>query len=320
MTGPLAMGSGAEFDRVREIALALGDAAGALGDDTAVIPAGDGTLLVSTDVSVEGVHFRREWMEPEDIGWRATAAALSDLAAAAALPAGITIALTVPADAVPHDAVRVMRGVGNACRACGTKVLGGDLSSGAAWSLAVTVFGYAPSPMSRRGARVGDGVWVTGWLGGAHAALQEWAAGRVPDAGVREAFVNPLPRLAAARWLAEHGATSMIDLSDGVAGDAEHVAAASDVRLEIEIDALPLAPGVPAVASRHGADPVMYGAAGGEDYEILCTLPPGFAGGEACLIETGIPLARIGAVHAGRGAALLRNGVGVDVRSFRHRV
>ncbi len=314
------MGGGAEFDRVRAIAEALGDAAGPLGDDTASVPGGEGTLVVSTDVSVENVHFKREWIRPVEIGWRATSAALSDLAAAAALPAGVTIALTVPPDVTHDDVIALMSGAGQAARAAGTKIIGGDLSSGPIWSVAVTVLGHAVRPMSRRGARVGDGVWITGWVGGARAAIRDWESGKEPEPTIREFFANPLPRLATARWLAQHGATAMIDVSDGVAGDARHLAAASGVRLEIDINRIPLCPAVPVVAIRHGDDPAVMGARGGEDYEILCTLPEGFDAAEACMTETGVPVARIGTVVHGSGAAILRDGLEVDITGFRHDV
>ena len=316
----LQLGAGAEFDRVREIIDALGDAAGPIGDDTAPIPAGDGTLVVSTDVSVEGVHFRTDWMTHEEIGWRATAGALSDLAASAALPAGLVVALTVPSTAPGSDTIAVMRGVAAAARAAGTKVLGGDLSSGAEWSLAVTVFGHAPRPMSRRGGRPGDGVWVTGWCGGPRAALRDWTAGKEPEPTLRDLFVNPLPRLATARWLADRGATAMIDLSDGIAGDAQHLAAASGVRIEIDIACIPLAPAVPVVASRYADDPATYGAAGGEDYELLFTMPADFDDAEECMTTTGVPVTRIGMVSAGAGSVMTRAGVIVEVPTFRHTV
>lgn len=319
-TVAIPMGEGAEFDRVRAIAEALGDAAGPLGDDTACVPGGEGTLVVSTDVSVENVHFKRQWIRPVEIGWRATSAALSDLAAAAALPAGVTVALTVPHDVLHDDVIALMSGAGQAAQAAGTKIIGGDLSSGPVWSIAVTVLGHAVRPMSRRGANVGDGVWVTGWVGGARAAIRDWESGKEPEPTIREFFANPLPRLATARWLAQHGATAMIDVSDGIAGDARHLAAASEVRIEIDIARIPLCPAVPVVASRHGDDPAIMGARGGEDYEILCTLPATFDSAEACMAETGVAVARIGTVVSGSGAVVLRDGVVVDITGFSHAV
>jgi len=316
------LGHGSEFDRIRAITEALDDSAGPIGDDTAPIPDGDGTLVVSTDVSVENVRFRRDWISCDEIGFRATVCALSDLAAAAALPAGLVVALTVPPDADHADTVEVMRGVGRAARAAGTAVLGGDLSTGPVWSLAVTVFGYATRLMSRRGARVGDGIWVTGWLGGAQAAIRDWTAGKVPEPANRDAFANPLPQLAAGRWLAAHGATAMLDVSDGIAGDAQHLAAASGVRLEIDVTTIPLMPGVPVVAMRYDEDPMLYGATGGEDCQLLVTLPAEFGddGAEAFKRDTGSRVARIGTVVNGSGVAMMRDGAVLDVTGFRHRV
>src|SRR6185503_7063413 len=165
----LALGPGPEFDRIRAIARALGPLAGGLGDDCAVVPDGSSaSLVVSTDVSVEQVHFRRDWLRLDEIGWRSAAGALSDLAAAGAEAVGLLAAVTVPRDATEADLTEVMRGVGDAV---GGVVLGGDLSSGSGWSLAITVIGRANRPLSRRGGRAGDGIWVSGALGASRAAL-----------------------------------------------------------------------------------------------------------------------------------------------------
>jgi len=214
------LGSGGEFDRVRAIAAALGAVMGPIGDDTAVIVEGDGTLVVSVDASVEGVHFRSDWLSLEEIGWRATASALSDLAAAAATPVGLVAAIVVPRKAEQHALVELMRGVGAATEQVGASILGGDLTSGKQWAVVITVFGRASRRMSRVGAVPGDGIWVTGTLGGARAALQAWTTSMEPDAEARRAFAHPMPRIAAAQWLAQHGATAMMDLSDGLGGDA----------------------------------------------------------------------------------------------------
>ena len=147
------LGPGREFDRIRAIAAALGPAAKGLGGDCALVPDGIGVLALSTDTSVEGVHFRRDWLSAEEIGWRAAAAALSDLAAAAAPAVGLLAAVTVPADAPADDLVAVMRGVGAAASASGGAVLGGDLSRGADWSLTITVVGRTERPLTRAGAR-----------------------------------------------------------------------------------------------------------------------------------------------------------------------
>lgn len=317
MTNLIAMGSGGEFDRIRAIVAALGDAAGPIGDDTAAIPGGEGELRVSTDVSVEEVHFRREWLTVDEIGWRATASALSDLAATAAEPAGITIALTIPDGTADGDVVQLMRGVGAAAAAAGCQLLGGDISGGGTWSLAVTVFGHAVRPLSRRGARPGDGIWVSGVLGGARAALLAWQDGREPAPAARLAFARPQPRLAAGRWLASRGASAMLDLSDGLGGDAEHLAAASGVGLEIELDRLPIHPSVHAEARRIDQPAAEFAAIGGEDYELLVALPEG-VDGAACEPGAGVPLTRIGTVVAGSGVRCLLAGRAIAVAGFRH--
>lgn len=312
------LGGLGEFDRIRAIAAALGSDAGVLGDDTAVVPAGQGTLLVSTDASVENVHFKKAWLTPGEIGWRAAASALSDLAAAAAVPAGLTVALTVPVDCPEAELVALMRGVGDAARAAGCQVLGGDLSTGTALSLAITVFGYADPPMSRRGAKAGDGVWVTGALGGARAALVAWRDGRVPEPRAREAFAHPLPRVEVARWLREHGATAMMDISDGLGGDAQHLAAASGVGLRLELERVPVHPAVAVSAAVVGEDPAFFSAVGGEDYELLVTLPNDFAGAAECLAATGIPLTRVGLVRRDPGVVATLMGTVVVVSGFQH--
>ncbi len=315
----IAMGPGGEFDRIRAIAAALGTAAIGLGDDTAVVPAGRGTLLASIDVTVEGVHFRREWLGAEEIGWRATAAALSDLAAAAATPVGVLAAITVPADAGAGELEAMMRGVADAVQSVGGRVLGGDLSGGPAWSLAITVLGHAERKMSRAGARPGDGVWVTGVLGGARAALEMWRDGTLPSPDARWAFVHPEPRIAVGGWLAARGATAMMDISDGLGGDAPHLAAASGVALSLELDHLPIHPAVSPVAKRVGTSSAQFAAEGGEDYELLVTLPAAFAAADGCARDTGVSMTRIGTVDTGSGVTATLRGAPVELRGYRHR-
>lgn len=313
----LALGEGREFDRIRSIAAALGSDAAQLGDDCAVIAAGDGSIVVSTDTSVEGIHFRREWLSPAEIGWRAAAAALSDLAAAGAECIGLLAAVTAPRDSAEDHLVALMRGVGDAVHAAGGRVLGGDLSAGPVWSITITVLGRALHPASRRGARAGDSLWVTGHLGGARAALTAWTGNAVPADAVRQAFAQPEPRLAAGRWLVAHGATAMVDVSDGLAADAAHLAAASASRAEIDLATLPLAPGVRAAPGEH---PAIFAARGGEDYELLAAMPPQFGEADASAFARAlsVPLTRIGRLIAGRGVALLLDGTEVSAPGHDH--
>jgi thiamine-monophosphate kinase len=287
-----ALGAGREFDRIRAIARVLGDRAPDLGNDCALVDLAGATLAVTTDVSVEGVHFRREWLTLEEIGWRATAASLSDLAAAGAEPIGVLAALTIPAGEPEASFAAIMGG-------CGAAVARGE-----SLALAITSVGRAAHPIRRSGARPGDTVWVTGELGGARAALAAWTAGREPDPDARRRFAHPEPRIAAGRWLAEQPARAMMDLSDGLAGDAGHLAAASGVTLRIALDRLPIHPAVASEARRAGESPPLFAARGGEDYELLAILPADFSG----VAAPGIPLTAIGVVEAGAPRAILESG------------
>lgn len=314
------MGEGVEFDRIRALAAALGAAAGPLGDDCAMLPDADGVLLLSVDTSVENVHFRRAWLSAEEIGWRATAAALSDLAAQGAAPAGVLVAVAVPKDTPPDETTAVMRGVGAAASDVGARVLGGDLSASSEWAVTVTVAGRAVHPVSRKGAAPGDGVWVTGALGAARAALEAWAAGREPTAGARAAFAHPLPRIAAGRWLGGHGARAMLDLSDGLASDAGHLAAASACMVQIDIERIPTAGDAVVAAIAAGIEPAVYCAEAGEDYELLVALPPGFGEADVRDFERacGIAITRIGEIGRGSGVRFRLRGERVKVRGFNH--
>ena len=313
-----ALGSGAEFDRIRRIIELLGDRGAGLGDDCGLIKQSDGFLALSTDVSVEGVHFRLAWITPEEVGWRATAAALSDLAAAAADPIGVLCAISMPAAAPESDLLALMAGVGNAAAAADARVLGGDLSGGPVWSIAVTVIGRAKSPISRAGMRAGDKLWVTGMLGAAGAAVEAWRHQREPLPGARTRFAHPKPRIAAGGWLARHGATAMIDLSDGVAGDAGHLAAASRVSLAISLELLPISDEAWEEARAAGLEASSFAAEAGEDYELLVALPSTFAEADVFAREFGIPLTQIGEAAAGDGVRFLLQGRPVELRGFSH--
>ncbi len=306
------LGPGGEFDRIRAITAGLGMAAGDLGDDCALITLGGTILAVSIDASVEDVHFRTDWLSFPEIGWRATAAALSDLAADGAQPLGVLVSLGLPDDgkrtrtpANGEDAVEIMRGVGAAVQSEGAKVLGGDLVRADKYFVDVCVLGTAEQPVRRAGAHVGDGLWVTGTLGGVKLALRELLAGRRPDPEVMQRFARPVPRIAAGRWLAANGATAMIDISDGLGGDAAHLAAASGIGFEIALERVPSWPGV---------EPLLA-ATSGEEYELLVTLPPAFGEAEAHRFRQAhdLALTRIGVCRVGRGVGFTDRGAPVAV-------
>lgn len=302
MSGALphaALGPGREFDAVRAMLARWGDLARGVGDDAAVLddwPAGE-RLVVSTDASVEDVHFRRAWLSPEEIGWRAAAGALSDLAAMGARPLAVLFAAAVP-EAWRAELPALADGVGAAVREAGAVIVGGDLTAGRELALTLTVIGAAVRPVTRAGACPGDALYVTGQLGGPLRALRAFEHGDPPDPGDRARFARPHARVAAGRWLAQRGAHALVDVSDGLAADLAHVAAASDVRCSIDPERVPRVPNAS----------IADALASGEEYELACAAPAGLDTA-ACERETGVALTRIGHVevaadHGGARVAL----------------
>jgi thiamine-monophosphate kinase len=299
------LGPGKEFERIREIMARmeeiLGDVSD-LGDDCALILMGSTTLALSIDTSIENIHFRTDWLDFREIGFRAAGAALSDLAADGATPIGLLVSLGVPARTNgkgPDPAAEIMAGVATMAHNLNARVLGGDLSLSEHYVVDVCVVGTTERPVRRSGAREGDALWVTGYLGGAALALERLRAGTPMPTPLRNRYACPEPRIEAGRWLAGHGASAMIDISDGLAADAQHLSAASELGIEINLEHIPCWEEVDAMAA----------LASGEEFELLLTMPPTFgdASASAFRAETGLQLTRIGTCLRGTGGR--RSGV-----------
>lgn len=283
-----------------------------IGDDAAVVRS-RGYAVTSVDTMVDGVHFRVGELSHAEIGHRALAGALSDIAAMGAAPGEAYLALALPAGSDAGDAESLLRAAQALAGTHGVTIAGGDVTRAPALVVSFTVVGWARDAaelVGRDGARPGDLVGVTGSLGGSGAglALIEGRA-TLDDATavrLRERYAKPQPRLAAGRALAAAGVTAMIDLSDGLATDAAHVAHASGVMLELELAKLPLAEGVSDVAGQLGSDPGAFAAQAGEDYELcVCAPPCGRSEIEAKLASTKEPvrITWIGRVTSGEPGA-----------------
>ena len=302
-----------------------------IGDDAAVLAPSAEPLVWTVDAAVEGVHFRRAWLTFEDIGYRSTMAAVSDLGAMAAEPLGVLSALVLPPDVTDEDLYALARGQREAATACGTAVIGGNLARGGELSITTTALGRAPSPAPRAGARPGDALWLLGPVGLAAAGLrflQRHGEPPADSASLRAIQAWRRPRARIAEGLTLRGvATGAVDISDGLARDVGHLARASNVRAVIESNAFeahdlkpigneahdfeanafeahdlkpiadeadPLERAVlRAVAAALGTSALDLALFGGEDYAIAFTAPP------SASVPGAVRIGRIEAISGG---------------------
>lgn len=297
----------AEFElieRIRRRSATRDDVILGIGDDAAIVqvPAGR-QLVIATDTINRGIHFPDN-TAPADIGWKALAVNLSDLAAMGAEPAWCTLSLSLPSgDAAWVDAF--LDGFLELAARHRVALIGGDTTRGPL-SVSVTVHGFVEPvrALRRSGARVGDDVWVTGTLGEAAGALAQWRAGAAVDPALRARLDRPTPRIATG-MLINGLAHACVDVSDGLLADLQHLCTASDVGSEVDLESLPTSPVL--VAAFDTQRCLALQATGGDDYELCFTTSSTARGAiERIAIESETPITRIGRIVAGQGTRALR--------------
>ncbi|HYN95086.1 MAG TPA: thiamine-phosphate kinase [Pilimelia sp.] len=247
------------------------------GDDGAVVAAPDGRVVASTDVLVEGRHFRRDWSSATDVGHRAAAANLADIAAMGATPTALLVALCVPPGLDAQWAEELADGLAAESALVGACVVGGDMSSSPTMTIAVTALGDLGGrhPVLRSGARPGDVLAMAGRIGYAAAGYTVLSRGfRTPKVLV-EAYRRPRVRYVAGPEAAQLGATAMIDISDGLVADLGHLATASGVGIDVRRDAFEVPDQMRDAASALGVDPYAWILTGGDDHPLVATFPAG---------------------------------------------
>ncbi len=276
--GTITVGDCGEFGLIAAIRAVLPPdptAVVGVGDDAAVLAVPDGRVVASTDLLVEGRHFRRDWSAADDVGVKAAAQNLADIAAMGAVPIAVLFGLAVPADVPVAWVVDVARGMAAECSRAGAAITGGDVTSADTIMLAITALGHMNGrhPVTRGGARPGEVIAVSGPVGRSAAGLALLSAGVAEPAELVAAHRRPQPDYQAGPVAAAAGATAMIDISDGLIADLGHVAAASGVCLNLRTASLPAGGALKAAAAKLGAEWLEWALGGGEDHALAASFP-----------------------------------------------
>ena len=320
-----------EFGLIERLLARLGDAGDDVivgpGDDAAAVRVGGETVLATADLLLEGVHFEIGLSSPSDVGWKALAVNISDVAAMGGHPRYALISLGAPAATPAATLEQIYDGLGECANEFGVRIVGGDTVRADRLILSVALIGVTGEGgiVRRAGAGPGDAVWVTGSVGGAAAglALLRAAGSDARAAAILERFPGlaaahrrPAPRVREGVAASLAGATAMIDLSDGLGGDVGHICEASAVGARLAVDAVPQADGVAETARWMGRDPIELAVGGGDDYELAIAIPPDRVGRLRKLIAP-TPITRVGEVIEGEKMTLQRgDGSLVDLSSL----
>jgi thiamine-monophosphate kinase len=291
-----------EFGVIARLRQRLPQGAGVLlgpGDDAALVAASDRRVVATTDLLLEGIHFRRDWSSAYDIGRKAAAQNLADIAAMGARPTALLVALVAPGSLPVSWTDHLAAGLADEAAVVGASIVGGDTVRGDTITVAVTALGdlRGRKPVTRDGARPGDVIAVAGWLGWSAAGFALLSAGHVSPRALVEAHRRPEPPYDAGPAASDMGATAMIDVSDGLLADVGHIAEASRLRADIESARLDVPAQLREAARKVSvADPLTWVLGGGEDHALVATFPAG----------TRLPSRWrvIGAMSSGRGVTV----------------
>ena len=277
-----------------------------IGDDAAAWQGDDSIQLASVDSFVEGVHFTSETTPWQEVGWKALAVNLSDIAAMGGIPRYALVALSLPDDSQVEDVAALYSGMLKLAKQYGVTIVGGDISRAPLVAIAITILGSSPTQkiLTRSSAQAGEIVAVTGQLGAAAAGMELLKNKRnldpKADTRLKNAFLHPTPRIAEGLLLVEQGVKTAIDISDGLVADLNQICKASQVGARLEVERVPVEPAVKTAFSERALELAL---SGGEDYELLFT-----AG--AKIIErvrkaASCPVTAIGEITAGKGLTLV---------------